>query len=139
MHILYILYILYILHHDGCKILFCIYRTAHPVLRWLPTKLAEWIGENLQDELGFTDKADRRAETGTGWTPAEVNHILHAHVVDSALTTFGCMEWDSESQLVRGVMLARCYPFNMPKKRVYSFNPQVGCTLINFMILPGTY
>jgi hypothetical protein len=21
-----------------------IYRTAHPVLRWLPTKLAEWIG-----------------------------------------------------------------------------------------------
>ena len=24
-----------------------IYRTAHPVLRWLPTKLAEWIGENL--------------------------------------------------------------------------------------------
>jgi hypothetical protein len=24
-------------------------RTMHPVLRWLPTKLAEWIGENLQD------------------------------------------------------------------------------------------
>jgi hypothetical protein len=28
-------------------------------LRWLLTKLAEWIGENLQDELGFPDKADR--------------------------------------------------------------------------------
>jgi hypothetical protein len=39
-----------------------IYRTAHPVLRWLPTKLAEWIGENLQDVLGFPDKADQRAE-----------------------------------------------------------------------------
>ena len=106
-----------------------IYRTAHPVLRWLPTKLAEWIGENLQDRLGFPDKADQRAEPGTGWTPAELNHILHAHVVDGALTTFGCVEW--ESQLFRGVMRARCYPFNLPKKRFHSFNPQVGCTLIS--------
>jgi hypothetical protein len=105
-----------------------IYRTAHPVLCWLPTKLAEWIGENLQDVLGFPDKADQRAEPGSGWTPAELNHILHEHVVDGALTTFGCVEW--ESQLFRGVMRARCYPFNLPKKRFHSFNPQVGC--INF-------
>ncbi len=61
------------------------YRTAHPVLRWLPTKLAEWIGENLQDVLGFPDKADQRAEPGSGWTSAELNHILTAHVVDSAV------------------------------------------------------
>jgi hypothetical protein len=47
-----------------------IYRTAHPVLCWLPTKLAEWIGENLQDVLGFPDKADQRAEAGSGWTSA---------------------------------------------------------------------
>ena len=40
-----------------------IYRSAHPVLRWLSTKLAEWIGENMQDELGFPDKADKRAHT----------------------------------------------------------------------------
>jgi hypothetical protein len=105
-----------------------IYRTAHPVLRWLPTKLAEWIGENLQDVLGFPDKADQRAEPGSGWTPAELNHLLHEHVVDGALTTFGSVEW--ESQLFRGVMRARCYPFNLPKKRFHSFNPQVGC--INF-------
>jgi hypothetical protein len=52
------------------------YRTAHPVLRWLLTKLAEWIGENLQEELGFPDKADLRAQPGTGWTPAELNNIL---------------------------------------------------------------
>ena len=45
-----------------------VYRTAHPVLCWLPTKLAEWIGENLQEELGFPDKADKQAEQGTGWT-----------------------------------------------------------------------
>ncbi len=87
-----------------------IYRTEHPVLCWLPTKLAEWIGENLQDVLGFPDKADQRAEPGTGWTPAEPNHILHEHVVDGALTTFGCVEW--ESQLFRGVMRARCYKKN---------------------------
>jgi hypothetical protein len=27
-------------------------RKHHPALQWLPTKLAEWIGENLQDDLG---------------------------------------------------------------------------------------
>ncbi len=88
---------------------------------------------NLQDVLGFPDKADQRAEPGTGWTPAELNHISSAHVVDSALTTFGCVEW--ESQLFRGVMLARCYPFNLPKRRFHTFNPQVCCSLIHI----GTY
>jgi hypothetical protein len=58
-----------------------VYRTAHPMLCWLPTKLAEWIRENLQEELGFPDKADKRAEPGTGWTAAELNSILHSHVV----------------------------------------------------------
>ena len=32
------------------------YRTAHPVLRRLPTKLAEWIGSNLSDELKIPSK-----------------------------------------------------------------------------------
>ena len=82
---------------------------AYPALRWLPTKLAEWIGENqnLQDTLGFPDKANQRADHGTGWTPAELNHILNAHVVDGALTSFGCVEWKSE--LFMGTMQARCY------------------------------
>ncbi len=35
------------------------YRKAHSALRWLPMKLAEWIGENLQDQLGFPDKIDQ--------------------------------------------------------------------------------
>jgi hypothetical protein len=69
------------------------------------TKLAEWIGEIPQEELGFPDKSDRRAQPGTGWTPAELNNILQAHVVDGALKTFGCMEW--ESDLFRGIMRAR--------------------------------
>jgi hypothetical protein len=46
-----------------------VYLTGHPVLPWLPTKLAEWIGKNLQEPLGFPDKAARRARPGTGWTP----------------------------------------------------------------------
>ena len=48
-----------------------IYRTAHPALRWLPTKLAEWIGETLQDQLGFPDRSDHWAAPGSGWTPAQ--------------------------------------------------------------------
>jgi hypothetical protein len=100
-----------------------IYRTSHPVLRWLPTKLAEWIGENLQEALGFPDKGDVRAGPGSGWTAAELNHILQAHVVDGTLTTFGCVEWESEQ--FRGIMRARCYPFKLPKRRFHGVNPQV--------------
>jgi hypothetical protein len=100
-----------------------IYRTGHPVLRWLPTKLAEWIGENLQEALGFPDKGDVRAGPGSGWTAAELNHILQAHVVDGTLTTFGCVEWESEQ--FRGIMRARCYPFKLPKRRFHGMNPQV--------------
>jgi hypothetical protein len=108
--------------------------TAHPVLCWLPTKLAEWIGEDLQDELGFPDKADQRAEPGSGWTPAELNHILLAHVVDGALTTFGCVECQicvgescvaDESNLSRGVMCGRYCPFDMPKHSFHGMNPKV--------------
>ena len=52
-----------------------------------------------------------------------LNHILEAHVVDEAFTTFSCVEWESE--LFLGVMRARCYPFNMPKHHFHGFNPQV--------------
>ena len=74
------------------------YRKHHPALLWLLIKLAEWIATNMQDEadeLGFPDKAGHRR----GWTPAELNSILQNHVVrnrdGSALTTFGCVEWES--------------------------------------------
>ena len=101
------------------------YRKHHPALQWLPTKLAEWIANNMQDELGFPYKADPRR----GWTPAELNSILQNHIVRNrdgcALITFGCVELESE--LYRGVMRARCYPwnmaFNMPKHRFHKMNP----------------
>ena len=111
-----------------------------PALRWLPTKLAEWIGENLQDDLGFPDKADRRAQPGTGWTPAELNSILHDHVVDGELTTFGSVEW--ESQLFRGVMTlmsARCYQFDMPMRRFHGFNPKVSVYILDIEVYTSIY
>ena len=56
----------------------------HPALQWLPTKLAEWIGKNLQDDLGFPDKAD----PGRVWTPTELNNILDKHIVKKGI------DWD---------------------------------------------
>ena len=38
-------------------------------------------------------------------------------------TTFGCVEWELE--LRRGVMRARCCPFDMPKHHFHGFNPKV--------------
>ncbi len=102
-------------------------QSAAPGRSWtaLRTKqLAEWIGENLQDDLGFPDKADPRR----GWTPAELNNILDRHVVRDrngcSLLTFGCLEWESE--IYRGVMRARCYPFKMRKHSYRGMNPQVN-------------
>ncbi len=109
--------------HSPPKWLEYVFRTAHPVLRWLPTKLAEWIGENLQDELAFPDKADQRAEPGSGWTPAELNRILQSHVVDGALTTFWVCGIGSE--LCRGIMRARWYPFDMPIHHFHGMNHKV--------------
>ena len=38
------------------------YRTSHPILRWLPSKLAEWLAENLAEELAIP------AKHGDKWT-----------------------------------------------------------------------
>ncbi len=79
--------------------------------------------ENLQDKLVFPDKAGQRAKPGSGWTPAAMNHILPAHVVDGALSTFGCVEWQSD--LCRGIICARFYPFDMPKHHFHGMNQKV--------------
>ena len=39
----------------ACKKWLWIYSSAW---QYLPTKLAEWIGKNMQDEVGFPDKKD---------------------------------------------------------------------------------
>ncbi len=52
--------------------------TEHQVLGWLPTKLAEWIGANLSDELQIPDKNKDK------WTAAELNSILINNVVSGS-------------------------------------------------------
>jgi hypothetical protein len=69
---------------------------CHPELQVLPTKLAEWIGENMQDELGFPqpDKRDPNK-----YSVYELNNILRNHLVrgrnSCSLRTFRCAEWES--------------------------------------------
>jgi hypothetical protein len=97
------------------------FRDAHPMLRWLPTKLSEWAADNLQEQLGFPDKRDAK------WSVNELNAILKNHLVmdrnGNSLECFGCVRWESE--LFRGFMRARCYPFKLPELRFYDQNPQV--------------
>ena len=94
------------------------------MLQYLPTKLAEWIGQNMQDEMGFLDKKDLKK-----WSVSELNDILRTHVVcdrnGCSLQTFECLEW--EPVLYRGTMSARCYPFKMRGHhfQAHNMNPQV--------------
>ena len=37
------------------------YRAAHPILRWLPSKLAEWIGDNYGAALSIPPQNDAAA------------------------------------------------------------------------------
>ena len=92
----------------------CKYRTSHPIIRWLPTKLAAWIGDNYGQELGIPPMR------GQKWTAGELNAILLHNLVPSnggagQLRTFGCIEWESEHY--SGRPKARCYPFDLPGHR----------------------
>ena len=49
----------------------------HPIVRWLPTKLAAWIGENFGQQLQIPPK--RNLE----WTAGELNAILENNLVPS--------------------------------------------------------
>ena len=99
------------------------YREAHPILRWLPSKLAEWIGDNYGAALGIPPK-----QHADGWTVGELNAILDNNLVPGThghLRTFGCIQW--ESDLFNGRPKARCYPFDLQGHRFRGKNPQV-CT-----------
>lgn len=97
------------------------YRKAHPILRWLPSKLAEWIGDNYGPELGIPPRRHPDA-----WTVGELNGILDNNLVAGTqghLRTFGCIQWESE--LFNGRPKARCYPFDLPKHRFRGANRKV--------------
>ncbi len=66
-----------------------------PILRWLPSKLAAWIGENFGQELSIPPKSDAE------WTAGELNAILENNLVPShggkgQLLTFCCIQWECE-------------------------------------------
>jgi hypothetical protein len=101
------------------------FRSAHPVLRWLPTKLAEWIGANHSEELLLPDKNLNEDK----WTTSELNNILLNKVVRGPyghLLTFAGIKW--ECYLFDGRPKARCYPFNIAGHRFRDKNPQVAPT-----------
>lgn len=99
------------------------YRIAHPILRFLPSKLAEFIGENYSDILGIPPKRDR-----SKWNVQELNAILMNNLVmprhgRGHLQTFGRIQW--ECDLFNGRPSARCYPFDLDEHRFRGQNPQV--------------
>ena len=103
------------------------YGKSHPILRWLPSKLAEWIGDNYGMELGIPPRADT---VENKWSVDELNAILANNLVSSAkgqLRTFGCIQWECE--LFNGRPKARCYPFDLKQCRFRGGNPQVGVYL----------
>ncbi len=93
----------------------------HALLQYLPFKLAEWIAVNLADELRMWPASV------DGWSSAQLNHILTSCLVSGRrgnnLHTFHTVEF--ESDLYRGVMRARCYPFNMEEHRFRGKNIKV--------------
>ena len=47
------------------------YRIAHPILRYLPMKLAQYLGDNFRKELHIPKKKDK-----VQWSTGELNDIL---------------------------------------------------------------
>jgi hypothetical protein len=90
------------------------YSKAHPVLCWLPSKLAEWLAENMQAELAIP----LAAKQGNRFTVAELNSIfatvlgLVPNRYGVHLKTWTTLQWECEKY--RGRPKARCYPFDLP-------------------------
>ena len=85
------------------------YRASHSILRWMPSKLAEWIGDNMRLELQIP------AMTQAKWTVGELNQILANKLVPHGdgghLRTFTTLQWECE--LYNGRPKASCYPFDL--------------------------
>jgi hypothetical protein len=79
------------------------YCRNHPLLQFLPLKLAEWIANNLADELRM------RPASVDGWSSAQLNHILTSCLVSDRrgnnLHTFHTVEFE-ESDLYLAILLA---------------------------------
>ena len=107
-----------------------VYCSSHPMLQFLPQKLAEWIANNYAEELNVP----LRPDLSQPWSTATLNRILQTCLVSDRkginIHTFQTVEF--ESDLYRGVMRARCYPFNMERHWFRGRNVKV-CTYIWYM------
>ncbi len=101
-----------------------VYRRSHPLSQFLPQKLAEWIANNYAVELNVPPRPDQSRP----WSTATLNRILQTCIVSDPrginIHTFQSVEF--ESDLYRGVMRARCYPFNMERHRFRGGNVKVS-------------
>jgi hypothetical protein len=89
------------------------FSTAHPILRWLPSKLAEWLVENMLEELAIPEK--QVAQLQSQYTVQQLNSILVNNFVPNRdgghLRTFTTLQWESDDY--RGRPKASCYPFDL--------------------------
>ena len=110
-----------------------VYRSSHPMLQFLPQKLAEWIANNYAEDLNVPARPD----PSQPWSTATLNRILQTCIVSDSrglnIHTFQTIEF--ESDLYRGVMRARCYPFDMDRHRFRGKNVKVcACTWYMYCI-----
>jgi hypothetical protein len=103
----------------------CEFHTVHPILRWLPLKLAECLAEIMLEELAIP------AKQGSQYTVAHLDSILSNNLVPSRdgghLRT--TLHWESDNHC-RGRPKASCYPFDLACQVDFSGkNPQVHYTL----------
>ena len=100
-----------------------VYRQSHPLLQFLPQKLAEWIANNYAVELNVPPRPD----PSRPWSTATLNRILQTCIVSDSrginIHTFHTVEF--ESDLYSRVLRARCYPFNMERHRFRGRNVKV--------------
>ena len=102
-----------------------VYRQMHPLLQFLPQKLAEWIDKNLGDDLNLPARAGSDAD----WSAEKLNIILQRCLVSDrkGLNIHTCQMLEFESDLYRGIMRARCYPFDAQEYRFRGYNVKVHC------------
>ena len=100
-----------------------VYRSSHHMLQFLLQKLAQWIANNYAEDLNVPP----RPVPSQPWSTATLNQILQTCIVSDSrgiyIHTFPTVEF--ESDLYRGVMRARCYPFNMDRHRFRGKNVKV--------------
>ena len=113
--------------HPPVEYMYC---SSHPMLQFLPQKLAEWIANNDAEELNVP----LRTDLSQPWSTATLNRILQTCLVcdrkGTNIHTFQTVEF--ESDLYHWVMCARCYPFNMERHRFRGRNVKV-CTYTWYM------